>query len=469
MLSSALNINPITSPPSSESLQPGSSFLLQIEKLVAGGLGLARWNGQVVFCADAIPGETVLVEIVARRRGVHYGKVLEVREAAPTRIVPVCPLVGRCGGCQLQHLRYEEQLLQKQFSLQDALSRIGKLPGLYIAPVIPSLQPYGYRQVLRMGIGERKDGWFLGFFESGSQTLFPVETCFLVSEDFRQTIHQLSARLQRIPLQPRLLVNVEIRWSALEKKFVLIFHGESKDEKDVARVFDACIDLPDVHGWIYEPVDPWEPSRSHGLTEGSFVRGADHLWETFGGLRLKIGFRSFMQANWSLFEVMGQTVQEWIGPTAGKRILELYAGTGALGMSLAHAGARVMGVEVNRYAVQDARQSIEVNRIKGCRLRAVSVESYLSTVQSGEYDVILLDPPRTGLRPKVLEQLGALRVPRLLYLSCDPPSLSRDVKSLCAKGYTIHRLQPFDMFPQTAHLETLVELTLSASEPYAGD
>ncbi|MDH4194501.1 MAG: hypothetical protein OEV70_10175, partial [Nitrospirota bacterium] len=224
MLSSALNINPNTSPPSSESLQPGSSFLLQIEKLVAGGLGLARWNGQVVFCADAIPGETVLVEIVARRRGVHYGKVLEVREAAPTRIVPVCPLVGRCGGCQLQHLRYEEQLLQKQFILQDALSRIGKLPGLYIAPVIPSLQPYGYRQVLRMGIGERRDGWFLGFFESGSQTLFPVETCFLVSEDFRQTIYQLSARLHRIPLQPRLLVNVEIRWSALEKKFILIFH-----------------------------------------------------------------------------------------------------------------------------------------------------------------------------------------------------------------------------------------------------
>ncbi len=112
-------------------------------------------------------------------------------------------------------------------------------------------------------------------------------------------------------------------------------------------------------------------------------------------------------------------------------------------MSLAHTGARVMGIEVNRYAVEDARQSIQVNRIKGCRMRAVSVESYLSTMQSGEYDVILLDPPRTGLRPKVLEQLGVLRVPRLLYLSCDPPSLSRDVKSLCAQGYTVHRLQPF--------------------------
>jgi 23S rRNA (uracil1939-C5)-methyltransferase len=423
-------------------------------------LGLARWNSQVVFCGDAIPGETVLVEIVARRRGVHYGKILDVQQPAPARIVPVCPLVGRCGGCQLQHLRYEEQLRQKQIILQDALSRIGKLSGLSIAPVIPSPQPYGYRQVVRMGIGEGRDGWFLGFFESGSRNLFPVETCFLVSEDFRQTIGQLAKRLQMIAPQPQLLVNVEIRWSALEKKYVLIFHGNSTDEKEVARVFDATADLPDVHGWVYDPVDPSEPSRGRGFTEGAFVRGVDHLWETFGRLRLKIGFRSFMQANWPLFEVMGQTVQEWTGQISGKGILELYAGTGALGMSLAQAGARVTGVEVNRYAVQDARQSIQSNRIKGCRMRAVSVESYLSTVQCGEYDVILLDPPRTGLRPKVLEQLGVLRVPRLLYLSCDPPSLSRDVKALCAQGYTIHRLQPFDMFPQTAHLETLVELTL---------
>jgi 23S rRNA (uracil1939-C5)-methyltransferase len=369
----------------------------------------------------------------------------------------------------LQHVGYEDQLRQKQCILQDALTRIGKLPDLSIPPVVPSPQPYGYRQVLRMGIGEGKDGWFLGFFEPESQRLFPVETCYLVSEDFRETIRQLGRRLRMIAPQPRMLVNIEIRWSGLEKKYLLIFHGESKDEKEVTRLFEACADLPDVHGWIYERADSSELPHEPGRTEGMFVRGADHLWESFGGLRLKIGFRSFMQANWPLFEAMGQTIQTWIGHPAEQRILELYAGAGALGISLAHAGARVMGVEFNRDAVQDARQSIEVNKVKGCRIRAVSVESYLSTVQTGEYDVVLLDPPRTGLRPKVLERLGALKVPRVLYLSCDPPSLARDVKSLCGQGYTIRRLQPFDMFPQTAHLETLVELTLSAPESFAGD
>ena len=470
MLNSALNINPTTPSSSPESLQPGSSFLLRIEKLVAGGWGLARWHGQVVFCGNAIPGETVLVEIVERRRGVHYGKILEIRDPAPTRIIPVCPYVGRCGGCQLQHLDYEEQLRQKQAILQDAFNRIGKFTGLSIAPVIPSPHPYAYRQVLRLGIGEGKDGWFLGFHELGSQQLLTVNTCFLVPENFRDTISQLYSCLQRIPVQLNELFNVEIRWSAWERKYILIFHGGLGEEKNVACLFDACAELPDVHGWVYEPGDlPSDPSRHQRVTKTSLVRGVDHLWETFGGLRLKIGYRSFMQANWSLFEVMGQTVQEWLGHLGGTRILELYAGTGALGMRLAHAGARVTGIEVNRYAVQDARESIQVNRITGCRMRAVSAESYLSTVQIDEYDVILLDPPRTGLRPKVLEQLKNLRVPRLLYLSCDPPSLSRDVHILCKQGYTIHRLQPFDMFPQTAQLETLVELTRSTSKPFAGE
>ncbi len=185
MLSSALNINPITAPSTSDSLQPGSSFLLRIEKLVAGGLGLARWNGQVVLCRDAIPGETALVTIEARRRGVHYGKILEVQYPAPTRIVPVCPYVGSCGGCQLQHVGYEEQLRQKQLILQDALSRIGKLPGLSIPPVIPSPNPMGIGKFCVWGLeSEARDGsWdFLNRDRRGFFPLKPASLCQRVFE-----------------------------------------------------------------------------------------------------------------------------------------------------------------------------------------------------------------------------------------------------------------------------------------------
>jgi 23S rRNA (uracil1939-C5)-methyltransferase len=224
---------------------------------------------------------------------------------------------------------------------------------------------------------------------------------------------------------------------------------------------NACSEISNIKGLIYERVDASEHDSRRRVRQEPMVRGADHLWEAYEGLRLKMGFRSFMQANWDVFQLLGKAVRDWLGNLKGQRILELYAGTGPLGLSLASQGAQVTCVEGNPLAIHDARESIRVNKILGCRVRISSVESYLTTVQSDAYDVILLDPPRAGLNPKILDQLGALQIAKLLYLSCDAPSLARDIKSLCEKGYEIRRMQPFDMFPQTAHLETLVELVIA--------
>ena len=461
MLNSDLNTKLAKPAFSSETLVPGSSHLLQIEKLVAGGFGLGRLDGQVVLCAGCIPGETVQIEILSRRKGVAQGKILKVQDPAESRVVPVCPVVGRCGGCQLQHVHYEEQISQKRLILEDTLCRIGKISDVTISPVIPSLRPYGYRQVLRMGIGEGRDGLFLGFFETGTQQLLLVETCFLVDEDFRSVIDSVRVGLRSLIIEGINLESVEIRWSQLDKGSLLVFRGRAMTKEHVERLMNACSEINNIKGWIYERVDPSEHDSRHRVRQEPIVRGVDHLWEGYGGLRLKMGFRSFMQANWDVFQLLGKTVREWLGNLKGQRILELYAGTGPLGLSLASQGARVTCVEGNPFAIHDARESIRVNKIIGCRVRISSVESYLMTVQSGAYDVILLDPPRAGLNPKILDQLGTLQVPKLLYLSCDAPSLARDIKTLCEKGYQIRRMQPFDMFPQTAHLETLVELVIA--------
>jgi len=445
----------------SESLSPGSSHSLHIEKMVAGGFSLGRCNDQVVLCVGGIPGETVQVEILSQRKGVTQGKVLEIQKQADSRVVPVCPVVGRCGGCQLQHVHYDEQLCQKRLILEDTLRRIGKIFNARISSVIPSPRPYGYRQVLRMGIGQGRDGIFLGFFESGTRRLLPVETCFLVDEDVHSVIDSVRSELRSLVTEHMQLESVEIRWSQLEKGCLLVFRGQAMAKEYVERLFHACSEISHIKGWIYENVDASRHDSRRRARQEPMVRGADHLWEDYGGLRLKTSFQSFMQANWDVFKLLGSTVVEWLGNLRGQRILELYAGTGPLGLSLASQGARVTCVEGNPFAIHDARASIKINKITGCRVRISSVESYLMTVQPGAYDVILLDPPRTGLNDKIVEQLGALQVPKLIYLSCDAPSLARDVKLLGEKGYEIQRLQPFDMFPQTAHLETLVELVIS--------
>ncbi|PJA80910.1 MAG: 23S rRNA (uracil(1939)-C(5))-methyltransferase RlmD [Nitrospirae bacterium CG_4_9_14_3_um_filter_51_5] len=470
MLNSGPNIKPSTSSSSSsETLSPGSSHLLHIEKLVAGGFSLGRLNGQVVLCVGGLPGETVRVEMLSRRKGVSQGKILQVQNPAASRVVPLCPVAGRCGGCQLQHVQYEEQLSQKRLILEETLRRIGKISDVLISPVIPSPRPYGYRQVLRMGIGEGRDGLFLGFFEAGTQQLLPVDTCFLVDEAFRSVIDSVRSALRALAIEGMNLESVEIRWSQLDEGGLLVFRGRALTKEHVERLMNACSGISNIKGWIYERADPSEHDSRRRMRHEPIVRGADHLWEAYGGLRLKLGFRSFMQANWNVFQLLGKMVGEWLGNLKGQRILELYAGTGPLGLSLASQGAHVTCVEGNPFAIHDARESIRINNITGCRARISSVESYLMTVKSGAYDVILLDPPRVGLNPNIVDQLGALQVPTLIYLSCDAPSLARDSKALGEKGYTIQRMQPFDMFPQTAHLETLVELTLSAPEPDAGD
>jgi 23S rRNA (uracil1939-C5)-methyltransferase len=257
------------------------------------------------------------------------------------------------------------------------------------------------------------------------------------------------------------LDSVEIRWSRVDKGGLLVFRGRALTKEHVERLLNACAAIPNIKGWIYERVDPSEQDSRRRVRQAPIMRGVDHLWEAYGELRLKMGYRSFMQANWDVFQLLGKMVVEWLGTLKGRRILELYAGTGPLGLSLASQGAHVTCVEGNPFAIHDARESIRVNKIAGCRVKISSVESYLLTVQSGAYDVILLDPPRAGLNPKIIDQLGALRVPQVLYLSCDAPSLARDIKSLGEKGYEIRRMQPFDMFPQTAHLETLVELAIA--------
>ncbi|MDR4462613.1 MAG: 23S rRNA (uracil(1939)-C(5))-methyltransferase RlmD [Nitrospirales bacterium] len=471
MLNSGPNINPHTTffPCSSEMLSPGSSHPLHIEKLVAGGFGLGRIDGQVVLCAGGIPDEAVQVEILSRRKGVSQGKILQVQDPAESRIVPLCPAVGRCGGCQLQHIQYEEQLSQKRLILEDTLRRIGKISNVLISPVIPSPRPYGYRQVLRMGIGERPEGLFLGFFESGTQQLFPVDTCFLVDDMLRSMLDSVRSSLRSLVIEGLNLESVEIRWSQLEEGGLLVFRGRALTKEHVEHLMNACSEIPNIKGLIYERVVAPDHDSRRRMRYEPMVRGSDHVWEAFGGLHLKIGFRSFMQANWNVFRLLGKMVEEWLGYLKGQRILELYAGTCPLGLSLASQGAQVTCVEGNPFAIHDARESLRMNAITGCRVRISSVESYLTTVKSGVYDVILLDPPRAGLNPKIIDRLGILQVPKLFYLSCDAPSLARDIKSLCEKGYIVQRMQPFDMFPQTAHLETLVELTFSAPEPNAGD
>jgi tRNA/tmRNA/rRNA uracil-C5-methylase (TrmA/RlmC/RlmD family) len=212
-------------------------------------------------------------------------------------------------------------------------------------------------------------------------------------------------------------------------------------------------------------------TAGYGSHARRWVDGETTLCERVAGLILRFSDRAFSQANWRLNEVLVETVKSWAlegSRAAPIRVLELYAGVGNFGLPIARAGALVTMVEANPVALSDGRFNAKVNHIGRCRFRAGPVEAAIEAALPGEYDLVLLDPPRTGLGKEALAALARLRAPRILYLSCDPPTLARDLRRLKGEEYRVRRLQGYDMFPQTAHIETLVELVHASTDIHPG-
>lgn len=423
-----------------------------IEKLVQGGKGLARVDGQVLFVRGAIPGERVSIAGGVQHKGFQETAIHEILEASPDRIDPPCPVYERCGGCQLQHLRYEAQLVQKGVMLRETLARVGKLATDDILPVVPSPDPYDYRSTVRFMVFRSGKGFALGFHREGTKEPVAAAGCLLATESVRKVAAMVDERLAALRRLPLRLESIEIRQSRAFGQRLLAFRTDKADKEQAGHLFDLFKGLPDAVGLVATA-----PGGARGARTQRWVTGQDWIADRLGDVIFRISDRSMTQANWRLLERLAHTVLDWAGDTAGLSVLDLYAGIGTAGLMLARAGALVTFAEANPYALADARHAAKANHIGRCRFRPARAEAMLETMQPGEYGLILVQPPRTGLSPKCLSELlrgGG----RLLYLSRDPATLARDLNRLCAGGYRISRLQPFDMAPQTAHLETLVEL-----------
>jgi 23S rRNA (uracil1939-C5)-methyltransferase len=423
------------------------TLTVTIEKLVQGGRGLAHQGAQVMFVRGVLPAETVVVAVEPHHKDFQEASVQKVVVASPDRVTPPCPVYEICGRCQFQHIRYEAQLHYKAAILVETLQRVGRLQVSQVPAVIPSLQPYGYRGGVRFVVHRSGTGFALGFHKQGSQELVAAAGCLLVPDALRLLVAGVGERLAAQPKLPVRVDEVEVRQSVAFGSTVLSWRTGPAGAESVQHFCDLFQDLPDLVGQVVTT-----------RTGPRWVFGQDWIAERADDLIFRISNRSFIQANWRMNQTIARTVTEWIEPTPGLRVLELYAGIGTLGLPLARRGALVTEVEANQHALADCRQAAKINHIGRCRFRHLLAEVALKGTMDGEYDVMLVDPPRAGLSEECIQELVRLEVPRLLYLSCDAPTLARDLGRLCGGGYKVRRLQPFDMFPQTAHLETLVEL-----------
>ncbi len=444
---------------SSQVTQSDKSLLVKIDKLVHGGKGLAHDGSLAIFVEGVLPGESVRIQLERVKKGYVEGHLLEVVTPSPHRTAAPCPVYGQCGGCQLQHASPTAQLELKRSILTETLVRLGGLTDVDVPPLIASPEVYGYRHRARLAVVTPKGKTAsLAYHEEGSHRLVPIAACPLLAPRLNEAIAHLNRALAGSGVLATVLQEVRLALSVTTGELMIQYEAERCTRRQAEGWFERVrTGLAGLNGQVL--------IAGRGLQQRRWVDGETALTEQVAGLRLRCSDRSFVQANWRLNETLVETVIDWTltgQDRAPLRVLELYAGIGNFGLPLARGGALVTLVEANPAALADARYNARVNHVGRCRFRQGPAEAILDASMPDEYDLVLMDPPRTGLSKEALAGLLRLRPHRLVYLSCDPPTLARDLRAIREAGYRVTRLQGFDMFPQTMHIETLVELTQAA-------
>ncbi len=444
-------------------LRTGSEVQIAVDRLAYGGRGVGRLDGLVVFVTGGVPGDVVRVRVGRVRRTFAEAQVVEVVIPSPARVAPRCPHFGSCGGCAWQHIDGTAQGRAKEAIVRESLARLG---GFADAPALPIIQADLWYYRNKMEFSFHPDGT-LGLHQRGDwNRIVPIETCFLQSPASAEVVRAVREATRRhgiAPYDPRThagtLRSLVIREGRRTGDRLVGFITSDGAVPGIGALADAVHGAaPDVTGIVRGIVV--------GVSDGAPVvrtetlHGRAYLEEEIAGLRFRIGLETFFQTNTAQAERMVEYAVARIGPAAGVLAVDLYCGVGTFALALARSGARVVGIELAPAAIEAARVNAALNGIDGATFVAGDARVVLPTVvaEHGAPNVVLLDPPRSGAGGKVMRKIGRTGARRVVYVSCNPTTLAPDLKELLPFGYNLVDVQPFDLFPQSYHVEAIAVL-----------
>ncbi|MFN3479092.1 MAG: class I SAM-dependent RNA methyltransferase [Thermodesulfovibrionales bacterium] len=406
-----------------------SPLSLRVETPVYGGYTIGR-DGKVIFIKGAIPGEYVEITIKETRKDYSIGEVTRVLEPSEFRRIPPCPYFGLCGGCQLQYIQYERQVTIKEEILKDSLQRIGKIQIENLTSITGN--EFSYRHRVQFKVSH--DGK-LGFFKEGTREVVPIDRCLIVIEP----INELLLKLKEIDLRGAKELHV-ISGDTLS----ILIKGSITD--DIVQ----AIAESGVSGIAFD--------------NGDSV-GKDYITLDLEGLKYTVTPWGFFQGHWSLNKRVVSLILERLSPIENKRVLDLYSGAGNFSLPLSKQASEVVAIEENPYAIEDGRRNIIINGIKNCLFIQSPVDDIFKDrkkarlFEGRRYDITILDPPRPGLSTEFCKGLMDLGSERIVYVSCNPSTLARDIKKMKDK-YDIESVYMIDFFPNTYHIEAVAFLRL---------
>jgi len=430
---------------------------ITVDKVVAGGDGIGRAGDVVVFVPRSAPGDRLKVRINARKRNYWQGTIVDIVEPSPLRTRPACPYYGLCGGCDLQHLSYESQLIVKRLILNDALQRIGRV---FVPPDSPlhGESPWEYRNKSQYPVAGPP--WRIGFFQRRSHLVVDISRC-LVQPQVMDLI--------RSAVKERLEASEEVAYDEKQGsgnlRHIVIRHSQATGQASLAFVTATNELAVLTHSGLaaktpglVSVVQNVNPDETNRVTGSNWVTlaGSPCYQDQVLGKTLQISAGSFFQANTPVTDLLVKRILKYLEPDGSETVVDLFCGVGTITLPVAQFVRRVIGIEANSSAVHDARVNLELNGVGNVEIVDATAEEGIALLKAA--DTVILDPPRKGCSPELLAELVRFAPRKIIYVSCSPPTLARDLAQLQQAGYETREIQPVDMFPQTSHVETAVKL-----------
>lgn len=451
---------------SDNKLVPKQTVEVAVTGLGSTGEGVGKVGGFTVFAHGGLPGEIVNVRLDEVKKSYAMGKVTSITKASPDRCVPVCPVYEQCGGCQLQHLSYEAQLKIKTQQVRDALTRIGHLKSTEVLPTTGAEEPLFYRNKMQFPVSQTSGKLEIGCYAAATHRVVDVDTCFIQKEKNNEIIKTVRRWMQEyhIPAydedKGKGLVRHVMGRIGVHTGDVMVGIVTSEFDvphlKELAKMLRASV--PGVKS-VVQNINKRHTNVIMGQKD-RIIYGKDTIRDTVGTLKFNISPQSFFQVNSEQAEKLYNKAMEFAALTGKETVIDLYCGTGTITLFLAKHAKEVYGIEIVPSAIKDAHKNAGDNHCSNASflLGDASIKLPELVAQGVKPDVVLLDPPRAGCEERVLASIAQVKPERIVYVSCNPASLARDLAYLSAHGYDVPLVQPVDMFPMTAHVECVALL-----------
>ncbi|AKN32852.1 RNA methyltransferase [Clostridium carboxidivorans P7] len=450
------------------SINKNEEYDMKITGMGYEGEGVGKINDFTVFVLGALLNEKVKVKIVKVNKNFAFAKLVDVIEASEHRTEPVCSIYKRCGGCQLQHYSYQAQLDFKKQRVKDCIERIGKLKisEVNLHDTIGMNDPYRYRNKVQLPVGEKNGEVNIGFYAQRTHEIINMDTCNIQHEAADKVLKLIKSWMKKYNIKSynEQLHTGSIRHIMVRKAFktnevMVVVVTRSNELPHKEELVEMLLESKENIVSIIQNVNSKKTNVILGI-ECITLWGKDNISDYIGDFKFNISPLSFFQVNPVQTEVLYNKALEYASLTGNETVFDAYCGTGTISLFLSQKSKKVYGIEIIPQAIENAKINAKQNNINNAEFIVGESEKIIpELIKKGiKADVVVVDPPRKGCEKSLLEAIAQMAPERIVYVSCDPGTLARDLSILDELGYTATEIQPVDMFPQTAHVETVVKL-----------